>query len=130
MIKNRNQKILTMREQGITLGELSKKFKLSIERIRQIVSFEPNYCVRHSKSFLNNCPYCEIELTYKEIYSQKDLESLLKEGKKLSSLGREKVNVLKKRIFVNILRDKYKHNFSAIGRILKKHRTTITNLYN
>lgn len=118
-----------MSDKGMTISEISQKFKISAERVRQVLVFEPNYCLKHSKYFKDICPYCEVEITYKEMYQNRSLDELEILGKELRKLKRDKVEVIKKRIFTRIMKDKYNFNFSEIAKLLRKDRTTIMNLY-
>lgn len=129
MIKNRNQKIIETYQKGLSTTEVGKKFKLSEARVWQIVNREPNYCLRHSKYFLSTCPYCSIEDEYKAIYTEATEQELFEIGKGLSKLGRAKEGVLKKRIFVRIMREKFGHSFVSIGRMLRIDHTSVMNLY-
>lgn len=129
MIQRRNQKIHEMHSKGISLADISVKFKISPERVRQIVSFEPNFCLKHSKYFKTTCPYCEIGFIYEQMYSGYSLSQIIELGEELSKLSRNKEDVLKKRIFVKLMRDKFKYSFARIAKVLKKDHTSIINLY-
>lgn len=129
MIYKRNSKVIEMRNKNATLGEIAKKFKLSTERVRQIVSFEKNYCLNHNTSFTDRCGYCDIEKTCRDNYLDFNRKELLDEGKELAKLGRYREDIIKKRVFVRIMRDTFGFSFSGIGRILKKDHSTILNLY-
>ena len=129
MIKQRNAKIFEMRDKGATLEQISKKFKLSGERIRQIV-LEPNFCVRHSKMFEKECKYCLIEDKYKEELNKLILGRYLSVGAELGLIRhRQALEISKKRAWVRIGRDKFKFSFDYLGRILKRDHTSIMNLY-
>lgn len=118
-----------MRNKNATFEEISKKFKLSSERVRQIVTKEINFCLKHYTGFKQSCVYCITENDYKEKLSPLTLDQLIIEGKKLSLIGKTREDILKKRIFTNIMRDSFGCSFSSIGRILDKDHTTIMNLY-
>lgn len=129
MIKNRNVKIIEAYQKGSTTTEIGKKFKLTEARIWQIVNREQNYCLRHSKVFLTTCPYCAIEDEYKAIYEEATEPQLVEIGKGLAKIGRAKEGVLKKRIFVRIMRERFGHSFTSIGRMLAIDHTSVMNLY-
>lgn len=118
-----------MRETGATLEEISKKFKLSAERVRQIITREPNFCIKHSRSFSNRCEYCVLEETYKKGLSDCDIEQVLYLSKRISPTGRAMKEIIQRRLITRLLRDKYKQSFGAIGRLLKRDHTSIMNLY-
>lgn len=120
---------MEMYEKGISINKIANKYKISGSRVRQIINNEPNYCVRHSKYFEVRCPYCETESIYKQIYEKSSEVDLIVLSKDLEDSDRSKQAILRKRIFVRVIRDKYKYSFSKIGRLLKKDHTTIMNLY-
>jgi len=128
MIYKRNNKIFDLHSKGLSFADISKQVKLSPERVRQIITSEPNFCIRHTKTFLNSCPYCFLENEYREQISKLDIQELIKEGKTLSKLGRTNLEILKKRMWARIIREKYDLSYGSIGRILKKDHTTVMNL--
>ncbi len=125
----RNKQMFNMRNKGLTFGNIAKKFKLSAERVRQIITLQPNYCVKHSYHFLNSCPYCFLEDEYKEKLSTFSIKQMHNEAKRISKFGRKRLEIIRKKIFIQIMKDKFRYSFSGIGRLLNKHHTAIMALY-
>lgn len=120
---------MELNEKGISIDEIAKRFKLTGSRIRQILSNEPNYCIKHSKYFKNKCSYCGVEESHKKYLSNCKEDGLVKLAKSLSKRGKNKEEIIKKRIYIKILKNKYGYSFSKIGRLLKRHHSTIMSLY-
>lgn len=127
--QKRNYKMFEMRNKGSTFEEIAKRFKLSSERIRQIITNEPNFCIQHNSHFSTVCPYCFIESEYEEKLSKLSIKELIDEGKKLSKTRRIRLEMVKKKIFIRLLRNKFKYSFVGLGRLLKRDHTTIMASY-
>ena len=129
VIFKRNSKIIEMRNKGVTLKEISVKFKLSEERVRQIVTNETNYCLKHDLSFSHMCELCNYEREWEETFSKMALKDMVNEGKRIAKLKQKKWEVSQKRMYVIIMRNKFSYSFAGLGRLLKKDHSTIMNLY-
>ncbi len=118
-----------MRENGSTLEEIAQKFKLSSERVRQIITREPNFCVKHSRAFFDSCSYCVLEAEYKKLVKDLTIQEVCEIAASISPKGRAMEEVLRRRLITRVLRDRYSYSFPAIGRLLKRDHTSIMNLY-
>lgn len=118
-----------MRETGATLEQISNKFKISSERVRQILTREPNFCIKHSKAFSDTCKLCILEAEYKTRLSKMNQNTIINETARIPTTGRDNEIVLKRRIITRVLKDRYKYSFKGIGRLLKRDHTSIMSLY-
>jgi len=132
-LKERLRKITLLRKKGSTLKEIGDAFGISQERVRQLIT-QKKYkkCFSHHIKFLILCPYCEIKNSYLKILSRiiKNSRSLLYEAKRLSELDRKKVSIIQKAIFIKTVKNSLHYSFNKIARLLKKHHSSIINLYN
>lgn len=99
---------------------LAKKYKISNERIRQIIS---------GYDYLNKDYYKKIKTEY-----EKNLKKILNhnftfELERLSVHNRTKEFTIQRYILIKYLHDKLKYSFSEIGRLLKRDHTTIIHIY-
>lgn len=132
-IRIRNKKIKELRKKGFTLGRIAKRYKITNERVRQIllpkVILETSYCKSHKKTFLTVCQYCEMEREYKKRINKLAKQSLETECIRLSRPDRRVDIVIQRKILVKYLRDRYKMSFPQIARLLKRDHTSISSLY-
>lgn len=130
--KIRNKKIIQLRKKGLNLLQIGKKFKISSERVRQILirpTLKYKRCLKHKSSYLEKCLYCSYENTYKQILSKINDTDLQQEINRLSRYDRKKETVIQRTFLIRKLRDKYNLSFNKIAYLLKRDRTSITNLY-
>ena len=132
-IQIRNKKIKELRKQGLTLSKIAERYKISNERVRQIIlpklSIDANYCKTHKKTYLTSCQYCEIENEYKKRIDKLADKFLKTECLRLSRQNRTIDLVLQRKILVKHLRDKYKLSFPKIAELLHRDHTSIIALY-
>ena len=132
-IQKRNKKIKELRKQGLNLSKIAERYKISSERVRQILlpklSIDANYCKTHKKTYLTSCQYCEIEKQYRGRINKLTDKFLKVECRRLSRQNRKADIVLQRKIFIKHLRDKYKLSFPQIGRLLKRDHTSVVALY-
>lgn len=94
------------------------QISLSEERIRQVCN------EIDLPSF-----YEKLENDYSKIISEEDYHWLQKEVALLSVPDRTKKNVIRRKIVIQYLHDNLKMSFFQIGRLLKRHHTSVINLY-
>ena len=121
-----------LRKKDFTLKQIGDKFGVTGERIRQILDKKkPQYCRKHNIQFTSKCKYC-----YQETHYQKLLKSNLRkhnldeEINRLAKRDRRGETIVQRKLLIKKLHDELKLSFSAIGRLLKRHHSTIIWLYN
>jgi len=128
------KQIIELRKKGYTLKEIGNKFGVSSERIRQIIKYsklKKKSCRKHHVGFYDHCSVCEIIESYSnylEIIKNND-DLIQIECDRLSNTDRSKDLVIMRSLFIKFLFDVKKLNFSKVGRLLKRHHTSIRNLY-
>lgn len=121
-VTTRNQQIKELRAKGVTFLEIAKKFHLSPERVRQITL---------SKFDNKDELYQRIDNIYKsKLISTTDYNWVKEEIRELSKLNRHKETVIRRRNLVRFLHDNLEFSFNQIALMMKRHHTTIMNLYN
>jgi len=141
-IQQRNIKIKKLREQGIILSEIAKKFKISNERVRQILLLPKTnwtnyivnvvnvkYCKTHKKTYLTSCQYCKIKKEYKKRINKLADKFLEIECQRLSRPDRRAEIVCQRKMLIKYLRDKHRLSFLEIARLLKRDHTSVSSLY-
>ena len=116
-IKQRNALIISS---TLSIEELSKKHKISYERVRQIIRNDKE---RQKKRFV------EIGKEYQKNVCKIIESDVNKEIKRLSSKGRGKIIILQKVILIKTLKDKYKMSLYRIARLFGNNYGTIAHLY-
>lgn len=116
-IKQRNALIISS---TLSIEELSKKYKISYERVRQIIrndkEKQKERFVKIGKEYQKNvCKIIESDIN--------------KEIKRLSSKGRGKIIILQKVILIKTLKDKYKMSLYRIAKLFGNNYGTILHLY-
>lgn len=115
-----------------TLKETGKTFNLSSERIRQLGFVkQKKRCSVHNRYYYNRCSYCLVK-HYRSYIRWLTYEQLLSESKKESKVSkRDYLSVARKALIVQRLHNSFQIPFGEISKaILKRHRSTIINLYN
>jgi len=117
----RNSEIKKLHKKGFTLEKISKKFSITSERVRQIISDH-----KSKKKEL----YASIEKQYKDFLktglSEKQINE---EAFHFTRAGRNKATIIKKRLYIRYMKDKHKLSFRKIGILLGRDHTTIIDLY-
>ncbi len=114
-----------------TLKQTGLQFKMSPERVRQIcleMGFQKR-CKRHDRLYYNTCSHCSVEnyeqllekFGYDEICDEADRESMNRK--------RDYISVSKRIYLIKCLINRFGISFTEIGRMLKRHPTTINYLY-
>lgn len=113
-----------------TLSETGKKFGLSSERVRQIgLTKSRKRCSTHNRYYYNACSHC-LSVTYKTLLYSSDYAFIEKEVKKESkNRKRDFLSVQRRKYLIQILHEMYGMSFSKIGLLLKRHHSSISNLY-
>lgn len=116
----RNRKIRNEHKKGATFVSLSKKFNISSERIRQI-------CLdTEDKAALA----ADMLSKYKHfLITKDDYGTLLNQIASLSKPDRKKETVLRRRELIRYLHDKLDLSFFKIALLLRRHHTSVSNLY-
>lgn len=124
-----------LREKGMKLREIGKRFGITQERVRQILcsGIKTSICKKHPKiHFIEKCRLCKVEedrKKFKVLLKESSKQSILDEIRRLQGRGRTKNSVLRRCLLVRLLRDKYKLSFLFIGRLLNRHYSTIIHYY-
>lgn len=116
-IQKRNEKI---KSSNLSIQELSDKYGISYERVRQIVRNDKE---RQLKRLLF------ITKEYKENVSRIIESDINKEVYRLSSKGRNKIIIIQKVIFIKTLKDKYGMSLYRIAKLFGNNYGTIAHLY-
>jgi len=125
MFRKRDKQIIKLYSQGVLYAELGRKYKLSLERIRQIINpILKFYCRIHNRRYSKKCELCQVE---KE-YPKKLRENLEREIARLPG-SRDVITVLKRQMIIKLLRDKFKMSFKKIGIKLDRDYASIIYLY-
>lgn len=124
--------VLHLRSEGATLKEIGLKHKITSERVRQIIlNKNRKRCKKHEVFFFKTCNYCRVEKEYKQHLKKfKSVDPFLGEAVNLRPHNRIKELVIKRRLFIKVLRDKYEWSYRSIGRLLDRDHHSVINLYN
>jgi hypothetical protein len=63
-LAQRKEKIEILRNQGLTYEQIGEEFHLSAERVRQILTYEIQFCEKHKRKFVGECSYCKTDTEY------------------------------------------------------------------
>ena len=119
-VLQRDRQIRELRKKDKTLKEISDKFNLSSERVRQICT---NLVDKKDV-------YRNIDVSYKQkIISQADYNWLKREIVRLRKPDRKKGTVIERRNLVRYMHDKMNLSLLQISVALDRHHTSILNLY-
>ena len=126
-----SETIKVLRKKDWTLKEIGSKFGVTGERIRQILDKKkPQYCRRHGLQFMTKCKYCYNETHYKALLqSNIRKHNLEEEIMRLSKRDRRGETIVQRKLLIKKLHDELHMSFCAIGRLLKRHHSTIIWLY-
>lgn len=123
LVTQRNRQIRELRRKNPkvnTLKVLSKRYRITPERVRQICS---------SRLDVKDL-YLKIDQSYKDkLIKGADYNWVKTEVRRLSKQDRKKSTVIERRILVKYLVDKMDFSFFQVGILLNRHHTSITNLY-
>lgn len=116
-IKTRNSRI---RNSKLSIKELSKKYSISYERVRQII---------HNNEEREKLQILKIKNQYQKQIKNIIRTYLQQEIKRLSNKGRKKIIIIQKVILIRSLKDDFNYSFAKIARLFKNDYTTIYHLY-
>jgi hypothetical protein len=114
----RDKKIIEL-SKTTPLSDISEKYNVSYERVRQIVR------VRKPRN-----DYEKIKTTYQNNIAKILKNNFEQEIERLKIKNRNKEIVIQKVILVKYLVDHYEYTISQVARLLNMHHTTIVHLYN
>lgn len=124
----RNSKIVEMRKKT-TLREVAEKFNLTISAVWFVCNPKKyNFCKKHKLRYFQFCKLCE-KKKYDIIYNSMFEDDLVKKGKTFIKEDRLGKKIIQKRALVRVLRDEFGWSFVKIGKLLKRHHSSIINLY-
>jgi len=126
---SRTEKIRAFRKNH-TLAETGEKFKITSERVRQILLEKSRRrCRVHNRLYYNKCSYC-LALKYKQHIQNLSEPFLLYEvNKEKANKKRDYLSTYRRTCLVEVLHDKWDKSFAEIAKLLDKDYTTITYLY-
>lgn len=127
--QQRKKEMQKLKKKGLTLKEIGQKFNLTSERIRQILVYETKYCSKHQRYYKKDCCYCKVEKKEKFLLKQFSKDGILDVIREARKRGRKGDQVIKRRLLVKLLKDKYKLPIFRIGKLLGRDHTTIIALY-
>jgi len=116
--KTRLTKVFNDLRKDLTLKQIGERYGLSHERVRQIAN--ENEQIDWLKM---------VQVHYAPKIKKMSRKALDREITRLSRPDRRQEIVLQRHIVVRVLRDKFKLNFSEIGKLFKRDHSTIINLY-
>lgn len=121
--------ILKARDRGLSPEIITKQFGYREERVRKILGIW-NRCKRHGQLYKGNfCPYCKMAAFYQPYLSRLGADALECEIKGLAGRSRDREATIKRKILVRFLKEKKGIQLAAIGKRLRRDRTTILYLY-
>jgi len=124
------KEIEELRKQNKTLNFIAQKFSVTVETIRRQLNY--NYCDKHKNRYSNRCYFCNkeiIELEYNKKINKLSKSGLLAEIRKLSKPNREEELVIKRIKIIKKLHNELNFNFSQIAKLMRRHHSSIINLY-
>jgi DNA-directed RNA polymerase sigma subunit (sigma70/sigma32) len=126
----RKKQIEKLRSKELTYEEIGSKFKISAERVRQILTDVIEFCDRHNRQFIGQCSYCKIENEYVDRVHKIVADDLMGEIHRLSQHNRKREMVIQRIALIKLMRNKYEFTFNQIAKLLERDRNAIINLYN
>ena len=127
--KLRNKKIKELSKK-FTRKQLANKFKITSERVRQILvdyHLKLPYCKIHKRCYKSYCSLCYLLAYYPKLLKRNHINE---EVRLLKKPDRTIETVYARALLVKYLVDNKKMKYSEIGRLLKRDHSTITHLYN
>ena len=125
---SRNSTIFQLQTQGKSLAEISDHVQLTRERVRQILK-DKYFCNSHGRAFKDACPLCDVEREYKIVLHTADEKKLSQEIERLAGSGRTGELNVQRTLLVKFLKDKYNYSFSQLGKVMRRHYSSVMNLY-
>ncbi len=125
----RKKKIEQYREKGLTYEEIGGIFKITAERVRQILTYNIEFCERHNRKFITECSYCKTDDDYVNKVKEIARENLIEEIYRLSKQGRRRELVMQRVALIKTLKDHYNFTFSQIAKLMERNLSTIKYLY-
>jgi DNA-binding CsgD family transcriptional regulator len=123
----RKEQITELRKQGKTLEVIAREFRISRERVRQILNSK--FCPKHGVNYFDICVYCKEEREYQIVLKNMSKKAVESELVKLSKKGRQAIPSLRRKMLVKKLRDEQGLSFSEIARRMGRDRTTVSHYY-
>ena len=125
----RTQTIIDLRMQGKTFKEIAEVYDITAERARQIALNEKqSFCLKHKTSYKQVCEYCNLEAKYKKIFNSYSKKNLINAAERFQAEGREKSDVIVKRIAAQILRNKYNLTYRELATIFDRDHSSMVKL--
>ena len=122
----------SLKKKGWTNVLIAKKYKLSPERVRQILNpLILQRCKKHDILFEKMCLYCFILEKYSKVIEKvlTDKKSIAQEFFRLSKQDRTKAVIIQRSLLIKAMRDNLRMSFSSISKTLQRDYTSIRNLY-
>lgn len=119
-LKQRNKQIRQFHEKGDSFASISRYYDISPERVRQICTQTKDPNVLAAKMLSKYKTF---------LITEADYTQLLNQIVSLSKPDRSKETVLRRQELIRYLHDKLDLSFFKIALLLKRHHTSITNLY-
>ena len=132
--KQRLVLIKSMRKSGATYDVIGKKFKVTSERIRQLLHpQEELYCKTHKRGYETRCEICYVVTVYPRVVNsflaEGGIDALKAEFDRLSRLDRSKPVVFQRAILIKALRNREKFSFAKVAKLLNRDYGSIRALY-
>ena len=129
---NRDKIIRRMyRTEEYSLQQIGKKFKITAERVRQIVD-PPKilYCRRHKYKYpiTATCIFCPIDLVYAQ--TSMSMTQIVERIKQLKLHTRVEPGPYERKLISKMLRKRFKLTPGFIGKLLNRDTTTIQHFLN
>ena len=126
MIKlSRNREIIKKYDKGKgkTVAELTKEYKVTKQRISQILSSKEKYCKKHDNFFYTKCQLCTAGKHIDKFFGSNEFVELRKEIDECSK--RSKTVSIDCKKLIKKLRNKYRLSSTVIGDLIGRHHSTI-----
>lgn len=119
-LDERNRQIRRHRANGWSYPEISQRFKVSAERARQVCE----------QTQTRQDIYNSIEAAYRDkVIKKADYYWIKAEIERLSNPNRQKQLVIERQYLIRYLVDNLGFSFFQTAKLLKRHHTSISNLY-
>lgn len=132
-MKTRSEKIKALRDKNKTYREIGKVFKISRQRAYQIVRDiqrgPSHYCEIHNRKYYDQCDSCVAHNEYSKKLDQLMKNGVMKEVEELTEPDRSAETIIRKKLLITVLRERYDMSFPQIGKLLERDHTSIMNLY-
>ena len=122
-IIQRNREIQELRNSGLTYKKIGEKFKITSERVRQILDTK---ILKPDRDLVLRV----LKIKYKKIFNDKlTQKQLLEDIEYLSKEGRKGEDVARRNVLIKYLHDELELPFLKIGVLLHRNHTTIIYSY-